>query len=125
LKKIKAFTLVELLAVIAILGIISTLAVTSLYQNMQKSQEKAYNSLIDTIENSASLYFSRHKEELRPIIDAAGQTDVSLTQLEAEGLLKLPVKDPRTNLDIDPSKKVYLIKETENNIKACFDNVCD
>lgn len=125
MKKIKAFTLVELLAVIAILGIISTLAVTSLYQNMQKSQEKAYNSLIDTIENSASLYFSRHKEELRPIIDAAGQTDVSLTQLEAEGLLKLPVKDPRTNLDIDPSKKVYLIKETENNIKACFDNVCD
>ncbi|MYL60830.1 prepilin-type N-terminal cleavage/methylation domain-containing protein [Virgibacillus halodenitrificans] len=55
LKKQKGFTLVELLAVIAILAIIVAIAVPTIGNVISKSEEKAHAANVELVENAAKL----------------------------------------------------------------------
>ncbi|MFB4166719.1 prepilin-type N-terminal cleavage/methylation domain-containing protein [Virgibacillus sp. JSM 102003] len=79
IKKEKGFTLVELLAVIAILAIIVAIAVPTVGNVIGESEKKAHDANIELIENAARL------------ADVSGDYDtdgsISVSQLEDKGYL--------------------------------------
>ena len=56
----KGFTLIELMAVVAILIIIMGIALPNITSSIERSKQKQKQSKIDLIISSAELYFDRH-----------------------------------------------------------------
>jgi type IV pilus assembly protein PilA len=121
----RAFTLVEVLSVIVILGILLAIAVPSIYNLVEDSKNNSYKVMVDIIESSAKLYVSRNKEEISNIIDDEGVYEISLDELISRGILEYPLIDPRTNEEIPTTKKVLVMKDENDVLFYCFeDNNC-
>lgn len=56
----KGFTLIELMAVIAILIIIMGIALPNITSSIERSKNKQKNTKIELIKSAAELYFDRH-----------------------------------------------------------------
>ena len=54
----KGFTLVEVLAIIAVLGIILITVVPNIGGSIEKKKEEEYKKIINVIENAAKTYYS-------------------------------------------------------------------
>ena len=54
----KGFTLIEVMAVVALIGIISLIVYPAIDKTIKDSREKAYASNIEAIENAAYIYSS-------------------------------------------------------------------
>ena len=63
----KGFTLVELLAVLVVISIISTIGVFSFSSLTNKSKDDYYKNMISNLELAANTYFSNNREERPPI----------------------------------------------------------
>ena len=70
-KKQRGFSLVELLAVIAILGILSGIGITAYSRYQDKARQKAYDTLVESSISAAESY----------IMDHPGTTDVNFDTL--------------------------------------------
>lgn len=64
MKNRRGFTLVELLATITILGIISSIAVVSVTKYLEQAKKSTYADLERTVYNAARNYLIDHPEEL-------------------------------------------------------------
>ena len=63
-KKNYGFTLVELLAVIAILGIVVSITVFVSIKSINKAKEKSYKTTINNIERMAGTYLEENGDRL-------------------------------------------------------------
>lgn len=59
----KGFTLIELMAVIAILVIIMGIALPNITSSIERSKQKQKDAKIELITSAAELYFDRHSSE--------------------------------------------------------------
>lgn len=76
----KGFTMVELLAVITILGILAGIGVVSIQRANVKARENFYNTQRSTLTNGATSYLADHKNGYP---DYVGQTsNITLKQLQ-------------------------------------------
>jgi len=57
----KAFTLIEIIAIIALLGIISILVLPKIGDSIEARKEKQYNNIVKTIESAAKVYYADNK----------------------------------------------------------------
>lgn len=64
----KGFTLIELMAVIAILVIIMGIALPNITSSIERSKEKQKEQKIKLIKSSAELYFDRHNNSNKVMI---------------------------------------------------------
>lgn len=82
-KQRKGFTLIELLVVLAIIGLLSTLAVVSLNNARQKSRDAKRLSDVKQIQTALELYFSDQGKypvaATAVVIGASGQETLSST----------------------------------------------
>jgi prepilin-type N-terminal cleavage/methylation domain-containing protein len=117
----KGFTLVELLAVIVILGILATLLVPSIFKMVRNAKENSYNVLIESFEENAKLYVSRHRDEIENYLDQYNYYSFTLNDLKSDNLLKTPITDPRTDEQIDLSKKIYIVRDTNQTLSVCYE----
>ena len=92
-KNNKGFTLVELLAVIIILGIILAIAIPNIQNIIQQTRQKAYEAQIELFKEGVKKYVALYFNE----IDNPEQFMVTLTTLQSKKLIDRNVKDPRTN----------------------------
>ena len=60
----KGFTLVELLAVIVVLGLVTTIAAYSIFNVWGKSKQGLLDDKIESIENAAVTYYSENRQLL-------------------------------------------------------------
>ncbi|MBR3198654.1 MAG: type II secretion system protein [Bacilli bacterium] len=60
----KGFTLIEVLAVLIIIGIVSMIAVPTIGSTLKYSKEKAYDKQVSILENAARTYTAKHNETL-------------------------------------------------------------
>ena len=90
--KSKGFTLVELLAVLVILGIILTIVTTSVFRILEDSKDSAYDSQLEMIKSSVKEYVSDNKRTLFEDKDAIC---VSISDLYVEKYINEKVDDPR------------------------------
>ena len=88
----KAFTLVELLGVIIILGVIALIAFPIVNKSIKTSKEESLNSIIKTIEKAAQEYMTREHMGYTTSYDK-----VDLDELIATGYLKDNIINPVTN----------------------------
>ena len=110
----KAFTLIELLAVIVIIGIISLITVPAIMDIINKRAEDAYAKQEALIIEAAKEYRLLYKNKINWVNDVA---TIYLRDLQDKGLLKEPLKDPRGG-DFDNSKPGgyrVVITKYENN----------
>ncbi|WP_010099168.1 prepilin-type N-terminal cleavage/methylation domain-containing protein [Ornithinibacillus scapharcae] len=90
-KNQKGFTLVELLAVIVILGIILAIAIPAIGNVIEKSENDAHDANVELFENAARL---AHVSGVA--IDASVQ-GYTLSTLESNGFLEEIPEDPKAD----------------------------
>lgn len=91
----KGFTLIEMLAVIALLGIIGAISYPIVTREINKSKEKSYQTQINYIKGAAKRWAVKNNELLTT--DNTNIT-VDLKTLKKEGFLEnTDIIDPRTN----------------------------
>ena len=102
----QGFTLAELLGVIAILGIISLIAVPLIDNTINKSNEDLYQTQLNQIIKGAKSYYSE-QEHLSELPQANGDVaTIDLKTLQAQGYLPLDIENPKTKKSFSPSLTV-------------------
>ena len=112
----KAFTLVELLAVIIIIGLISLIVVPKVINIIADSKNKAYNNQVDRIEKAANLYVTENPYD---VTFTGGKAYVTLSNLIDNGYLEAPIINQKTGESFDLDDTVVEITKTDE--KYSFD----
>jgi prepilin-type N-terminal cleavage/methylation domain-containing protein len=100
IKKKKAFTLIELMAVVIILGIVSTITVVSINYTIQSSKNKLYVEQIERLTSSVRKWAVANTDSLP--INESGIVFFSISRLKDEGIVDTEVViDPRTNEELN------------------------
>jgi prepilin-type N-terminal cleavage/methylation domain-containing protein len=108
----RGMTLVELLAVIVIFAIVSSIAVVAVLQLIEKSKERAFVSDAYALYEAARMYVGAEKVEFLPTRSSAALT---YRQLVEEGMLH-PLQDPFTGnvLPAETNPSYVLITKGED-----------
>ncbi len=88
----KAFTLVEILIVVVILGILAAIVIPQFTNATQDAQGGNIQSQLDTLNNQLELYKARHNGSLPADFMAGGAT--AWDTLKAEGYIKAAPRNP-------------------------------
>lgn len=109
--KQKGFTLVELLAVIIILGAISLVVVPSIQRSLNKSNDQAYTAQVSNIESSAKNWAADHLDLLP---NNGGSTTVTIGELIDGNYLEKDIQNPKTK-EAFPRDTRVIIKNTNES----------
>lgn len=121
-KNKKGFTLVEMLAAIGILLLITILTYTSFNKLNKKTEEKFDYSIKTIVENAAKIYVDNNKELIdEKITSNNGKYCLPVATLSSYDYLDTPIKkSDGENLNLKSC--VYITKENEdNNIKYIYE----
>lgn len=123
MKNEKGFSLIELLAVIIILAVITTIVVPSVIRTIRRSADQSYEVLVKSIETSAELYITNRYDEFT---DAQGQfpsqVQINLGHLVADGYIDEPIFHPVTEEEIVPSNvQITIFVEPNKPVRVEFD----
>lgn len=109
----KGFTLVELLAVIVVLGGISLIVIPSVQRNLAKSKDQTYNAQISTIEEAAKSWAA---DNIDSIPDNGSSTTITLQDLINGNYVPKDIKNPKTNAPFSTETKIIIKNVNENYI---------
>ena len=119
-KRIKGFTLVELLAVIVILSLLLLLAVTTVSSQFKNSKDELYDTQLNNVKLAAEMWGSDNKVKLNSISDCVTLT---LGYLKDEGYVDANNKNTYTGeLFKDDEVFVNITKETNRYKYEVFDD---
>jgi len=108
----KGFTLVELLAVILVLGLVLVIAVPSVNKYLKSSKQKAFDVQINTMVEAVEAYANTFRKVLPQ--NNGEEVRITLGQLKAEGLIKNDMTDPKTDKYFDDAIE-FTIRKNGNN----------
>ena len=106
--KKNGFTLVELLAVITILGIMSLIAAPTVERITKENKEKIYQTQLDNIVLALKNWATDNKE-LLPTKKSEVLT-LTLGSLKADGYLEYELKDPKNNKCFSTESELTITK---------------
>ncbi|MDD2202954.1 MAG: type II secretion system protein [Bacilli bacterium] len=117
----KAFTLIEVLATIVILGVLSAIVFINVNGYIQTSRETSYDTLVKTIKLSAELYVSEHSNEFPQLEVSGSMFYIELIDLVNADYLDEPIVDERTGEEIPLTTKVNITVINKNDITIDLD----
>ena len=117
--KKNAFTLIEILAAIVIMGILSTIIVTASIRKVNQARENSYKTLINSIELSAKNYVVDNENNLDDFLNN-DWINISLQTLVDNKYLN-NIKNPKTNKDLPLTDIVYVTRNYDGKIEATYD----
>ena len=95
------FTLVELLAILAILGAIVLVSVPSIISTNKKSQEQNYDQYTTNIENATEIYIETHPDRYATLKTTNNTTvTINTEDLVASGVIQGTLTNPKTNVQV-------------------------
>lgn len=111
----KGFTLIELLAVVAILVIMTLGVVPNLVQTYNKAKDKEYEEFIERLKESARVYAEHNIDDIEGFSEIEGTAYVTIRDIVDEGLLRLPLINPRTKESVDLNSQIKIIRISNNS----------
>ncbi len=120
--KNKAFTLVELLAVIVLLSILMMIIVKNISAIVEKSKARDYELLCLNLENASRNYVNDHRFILEGMSKSNPEVIIYVNDLVNEGYLKLPLIDARVDKEIS-LQSLILIALVDGEITYSFEFV--
>ena len=112
-KRIKGFTLVELLAVIVILSLLLLLAVTTVSSQFKNSKDELYDTQLNNIKLAAEMWGSDNKVKLNSISDCVSLT---LGYLKDEGYVDIYINNLRFIFEGKEG-----LKHSKHKLKKCIE----
>lgn len=103
MRKIKAFTLVELLAVIAILGIIALIAIPTVDKALNKGKDQMLETQKAQIIKGAKDYLTVNTGMLP---ESGASIILTVGKLQDEGFLQLNIKNPKSDDYVSPNAEI-------------------
>lgn len=110
----KAFTLVEILAVIIIIGVLSLLIVPVAIGIIEDSKNKAYDMQLKNIENAARGYIAEKSTAISELENTGGTYTITLGFLIEEGYIDEPITNPKTNINFNYDTTTILVTKRAN-----------
>lgn len=107
----KGFTLVELLAVIIILGAISLVVIPSVQRSLNHSNEQAYEVQVSNIEAAAKNWGADHIDSLP---DHGKTTTITLEDLIRGNYVEKDIENPKTKKPFSKDTKIIIKNLNEN-----------
>ena len=117
----RAFTLVELLAIIVILGIILVIAVPGINHIMDSSKTKLYNVTVDKIISGAKDYILQNKEEITGL-EETGIGYIPLSEIMEKQFISDAITNPITK---EPFPENAVVKATKSGENYEYDFLID
>ena len=102
--KNKGFTLIEILGVITLLAILSTIIILAVNKPLKDSKEKLYQTQIENIKAAASNWRTDNIE----LIPQTGYYTITLENLQNDGYINSDIKDPRDDSIMLPSTQIQI-----------------
>lgn len=113
----KGFSLIELLAAIVILTLISTIIVISFDKVFEKNDEKKYQAFKGEVESAACVYIDLNKnKELRD--SCYKNCTIKASDLIEAGLINEELNDPSTETAIDQNLQINITWDS-SEVKTC------
>lgn len=116
----KGFTLIELLATLAILGILSTIAITVSVKRINETKEKSRETMIKSIENAAKSYALDYGDENENFRNNDFMY-ITLETLVSKELLTDNLLDQTTKKTLPLDTTVYVTRNNLSIINAKYD----
>ncbi len=113
MKNKNGFTLIEVLASIAIMLLIVTIATTSILSLTRKNSKEQYQSYLDQFIANAKLYVNDHKPLVNNIIDKETCYKITLKDLLNFNFIDEIPKNPITKKEFDPESGIAVKKNSE------------
>ena len=121
----KAFTLVEILAVIIILGVLSLVIFPSIVDKMKQTEKEVSDAMKKVIYSAAASHTSENGSGY--IIKNGNIYCITLRDLVKDNYLKSPVIDPATSSELPLSTKIEIKIENGNYVykinDSCAENI--
>jgi prepilin-type N-terminal cleavage/methylation domain-containing protein len=118
----KGFTLVELLAVVVLIGLLTLIIVPVVDSSVKKGKEKAYNLQKETIIAAARSWVTDNKS----LISDGDTLNLTLLNLKEQGYLDFDIKNPTTGVCLDNTMQVTVIRtDKKYNYQIIGDELTD
>lgn len=112
--KNKGFTLVELLAILVILGLLATIITPVVQKTLTANKEKVYEIMVDQIKDYTKDYLAKNTSVLPDEEDVASV--VKFIDLKRAGLLQINMINPKTGNIISNESFIRVIKKYNNYV---------
>lgn len=98
----RAFTLIELLSIIVLLGVITIVSVPSIATSSKKSKERDRQEFLQTVKNAAEVYVETHQDidGIQKLKAGISTYCVNIDDLIATGLISSNLKNPDSNANV-------------------------
>ena len=112
--KNRGFTLVELLAILVILGVVATIITPVVQKSLKANKERVYEILVEQIEGYAKDYLTKNTNALPE--KTSDFSVIKFADLKKAGLLQINVVNPVTNNVMSNESFVKVTKDNNNYI---------
>ena len=106
----KGFTLIELISVIAIMGLLLTMVTPKLMENFNDKKSRLYDATIEEIKRLSGLYLTDNPD-LYSDISNKGYINITIDMICERNYVSCPINNPKDNSDIDGYVKVTYIND--------------